>query len=203
MHTGDHSLLSHPKDFCRSWTEFDLGEFSGWAQNLIGNGCLSIWWPCSTVLNFRLLWASALPWNISDRISVCRIQGKEIHACNRKSSFSCVRTVPEVKVQLPQLCDNTILVCMTECTGIGKWLLSLPSHLESGKTWAMLPNNKQQTSLLSLNYIFAVGYLTFHKSKVMLLLWLSLESDLKIVVMMISFKILVYFRGGSSVVRIF
>ena len=72
----------------------------------------------------------------------------------------------------------------------------------------MLPNNKQQTSLLSLNYIFAVGYLTFHKSKVMLLLWLSLESDLKIVaqtsdVMMISFKILVYFRGGSSVVRIF
>ena len=124
----------HPKDFCRSWTEFDLGEFPGQAQNLVCNGYLSTWWSCSIVLNFRLLWASALTWNISDRISVCRIQGKEIHACNRKSSFSCVRTIPEVKVQPPQLCDNTIFVCMTECTSIRKWLFSLPSHPESGKT---------------------------------------------------------------------
>lgn len=50
--TQETSLLSHPKDICRSWTEFDLGEFSRQAQNLICNGCLSIWWSCSIVLTF-------------------------------------------------------------------------------------------------------------------------------------------------------
>ena len=48
IHTGDLSLYSHPKDFCRVCTELKI---SGQAQSLAHKGHPSIWWPCSIVLN--------------------------------------------------------------------------------------------------------------------------------------------------------
>ena len=52
MNTGDLSLLSNPKDFCRVSTEFDSGEILRQAQSLAPNSHPTIWWPCSIVLNF-------------------------------------------------------------------------------------------------------------------------------------------------------
>ena len=46
IHTGDLSLLSHPKDFCTVCTELDSREISVWAQNLAHNGQPAISWPC-------------------------------------------------------------------------------------------------------------------------------------------------------------
>ena len=51
IHAGDHGLQSQLKEFCGVCTEFDSGETSGWAQSLAHNGCLSICWRRSIVLN--------------------------------------------------------------------------------------------------------------------------------------------------------
>ena len=38
IHTGDHSLSSHSKDFCKVCTESDSRKISGWTQSLEHNG---------------------------------------------------------------------------------------------------------------------------------------------------------------------
>ena len=50
MHTGDLSLQSCWKNFCRVCREFDSREVFGWVQSLAGNCHVSKWWPFSIML---------------------------------------------------------------------------------------------------------------------------------------------------------
>ena len=150
MHTGDLSLQSCRKNFCRVCREFDSREVFGWVQSLAGNCHVSKWWPFSIMLL-----------KIAAFKSQCSHSAKLTHL----SLFLSGSTRTDFAPQMEKLNKEKYTVYAFDPRGYGR---SIPPT----RDWPLLFLQRDAEDAVTLMKVRLIGCCDFDKGETDWMLWL-------------------------------
>ena len=150
MHTGDLSLQSCWKNFCRVCREFDSREVFGWVQSLAGNCHVSKWWPFSIMLL-----------KIAAFKSQCSHSAKLTHL----SLFLSGSTRTDFAPQLEKLNKEKYTVYAFDPRGYGR---SIPPT----RDWPLLFLQRDAEDAVTLMKVRLIGCCDFDEGETDWMLWL-------------------------------